>query len=104
MIEPSLIDGAHVAVVVADDDRRYVHANPAACDLLGVAREDLIGMRVEEITGTPPERIEQAWRRFRDAEQVAGGRVRVDVAAVVVGDDDRDVCSVDEAGCDHEDC
>ena len=72
MIAPSLIDGAHVAVVVADNDRRYVHANAAACDLLGVAREDLIGMRVEEITGTPPERIEQAWRRFRDAGVLVG--------------------------------
>ena len=38
-----------------------------------------------------------------DAEQIAGRRVRVDVAAVVVGDDDRDVCSVDEAGFDHGD-
>jgi DNA-binding CsgD family transcriptional regulator len=72
MIEPSLIDGAHVAVVVADDDRRYVHANAAACDLLGMAHEDLIGMRVEEITGTPPDQVDEVWRRFLDAGVLVG--------------------------------
>lgn len=72
MIEPRLIDGAHVAVVVADDDRRYVHANEAACALLGVEREDLIGMRIEELTGTPPDQVEQAWRRFRDQGVLVG--------------------------------
>ena len=59
MIEPSLIEAAHVAVIVADDDRRYVHANAAACDLL--RDRELIGMRVEESTGTPPDQAEQAW-------------------------------------------
>ena len=72
MIAPSLIDGAHVAVVVADDERRYVHANAAACDLLGVAREDLIGMRVEEITGSPPAQVEHEWRRLREAGVLVG--------------------------------
>ena len=72
MIEPSRIDGAQVAVVVADDDRRYVHANAAACELLGVPREELIGMRTEEITGTTPEQAEEAWRRFREAGVLVG--------------------------------
>ena len=72
MIEPSLIDEAQVAVVVADDDRRYVHANPAACDLLAVSREELIGMRVEEITGTPAEESLEAWMRFREAGVLVG--------------------------------
>jgi DNA-binding CsgD family transcriptional regulator len=67
MIAPNLIDEAQVAVVVTDDDRRYVHANAAACDLLGVAREELIGMRVEEITGAPAAESAAAWRSFRDA-------------------------------------
>jgi len=72
MIEPSLIDEALVAVVVADDDRRYVHANSAACDLLGVAREELIGMRIEEITGTPADRAAEAFHRFREAGVTVG--------------------------------
>ena len=72
MFEPSLIDGTRVAVVVADDERRYVHANAAACDLLGVPHEQLIGMRTEEITGTPTDQVEEVWRRFRDAGVLAG--------------------------------
>jgi len=72
MIERSLIDGAHVAVVVADDERRCLQANAAASDLLGMAREDLIGMRVEEITGTPPDRMDEAWLPFRDAGVLVG--------------------------------
>ena len=67
MIAPSLIDEESVAVVVADDDRRFVHANTAACDQLGIDHDDLIGMRVEEITGTPPDQVAEAWRRFREA-------------------------------------
>ena len=66
MIEPSLIDEERVAVVVADDDRRYVHANAAACELLGISHDELIGMRVEEITGTPPGQVEEVWARFRN--------------------------------------
>ncbi len=72
MIEPSLIDEASVAVVVTGDDRRYVHANAAACELLGQPLEELIGMRVEQITGTPPDQVAEAWRRFREAGVVVG--------------------------------
>ena len=72
MIEPSLIDEASVAVVVADDDRRYVDANAAACDLLGISHDELIGMRVEEITGTSADRIEEAFAGFRRAGVLVG--------------------------------
>ena len=72
MIEPSLIDEEDVAVVIADDDRRWVHANAAACALFGVDHDDLIGMRVEEITGTPPDEVDAAWSRLREAGVVVG--------------------------------
>ena len=72
MIEPSLIDAASVAIVVADDDRRYVDANAAACDLLGISHDELIGMRVEEITGTPADAIGTAWADFRRAGVLVG--------------------------------
>jgi PAS domain S-box-containing protein len=65
VIDPSLIDTESVAILVADDDRRYVHANAPACDLLGIAHEDLIGMRIEEITALPLEEVEELWQRFR---------------------------------------
>jgi DNA-binding CsgD family transcriptional regulator len=72
VIESSLIDAETVAVLVADDDRRYVHANEAACELIGVAHEDLIGMRVEEITGTPRDEVAGVWERFRRAGVLTG--------------------------------
>ena len=72
MIEPSLIDRERVAVVVAGDDRRYVAANAAACELLGVPRSKIVGMRVEDVTGTAPERADDAWRRFRAAGVMVG--------------------------------
>jgi DNA-binding CsgD family transcriptional regulator len=72
VLEPSLIDEEAVAVVVADDERRYVHANAAACDLLGIAHDELIGMRTEEITGTPAGDVEAVWNRFRQAGVTVG--------------------------------
>ncbi|HEX7222335.1 MAG TPA: LuxR C-terminal-related transcriptional regulator [Candidatus Limnocylindrales bacterium] len=72
MIDPGMIDKESVAVVVADDDRRYVHANPAACGLLGITHDELIGMRTEEVTGTPAGEIETVWARFREAGVLAG--------------------------------
>ncbi len=67
-----MIDQERVAVVVADDDRRYVHANPAACALLGLAHDELIGMRTEEVTGTPAAEVEAVWTRFRRAGVLVG--------------------------------
>jgi DNA-binding CsgD family transcriptional regulator len=72
MIEPSLIDQGNVAVVVAGDDRRYLHANEAASALIGIPQAELIGMRIEETTGTPADEAELAWRRFRDAGVMVG--------------------------------
>lgn len=42
------LDG--VAVFVWDDDRRYVAVNGAACDLVGLERDDLLHMRVGDRT------------------------------------------------------
>lgn len=67
-----MIDRERVAVIVTDDERRYVHANSAACELLGISHDDLIGMRTEEITGTPAEQVEDVWGRFRRAGVLVG--------------------------------
>jgi phosphoserine phosphatase RsbU/P len=56
------------AIVVADDEARYVEANPAACALFGLSREELLQRRVPEFA--PPslrEEAERAWREFRSA-------------------------------------
>jgi DNA-binding CsgD family transcriptional regulator len=72
VIEPSLIDEESVAVVVADDDRRHFPANTVAGALLGIDHDQLIGMRIEEVTGTPPDQVEEAWGRFRRVGVLVG--------------------------------
>ena len=67
-----MIDEEDIAVVVADDERRFVHANTAACALLGIERDELIGMRVEEITGPPTEEIEANWGGLHDGGVLVG--------------------------------
>lgn len=41
---------ASVGFLVWDDDRRYVAANAAACDILGTTLEELLGARVGDHT------------------------------------------------------
>jgi PAS domain S-box-containing protein len=78
-------------MLVVDDDRVYVDANPAAARLLKMARESLIGQRVDDLT--PPERLAELpelWESFMRTGTQAGSydlvtpdgtRVRVDYSA-----------------------
>src|SRR5580704_1331941 len=53
------------AVVIADDDRRYIDANSAACVLFGVPLGGLIGKRVEDFAPPPTGYdVIGAWRQF----------------------------------------
>jgi PAS domain S-box-containing protein len=64
----ALFEAAQDAVLIADDDRRYIDANPAACELLGLPPEQLRGRRVEEfveeVRGVD---VRQAWQHFQTA-------------------------------------
>jgi PAS domain S-box-containing protein len=44
------IDHGPMAVFVADDDLRYIAVNEFACSLLGYSREELLGLRVSDVT------------------------------------------------------
>jgi DNA-binding CsgD family transcriptional regulator len=52
-------------MVIADDSRRYVAANPAACLLLRLAEPDVLRLRIDDLT-PPPNRsgIEALWAAF----------------------------------------
>jgi PAS domain-containing protein len=53
------------AILVADDQRRYVHATPAAARLSGRSVARLLTMRVDDVTrATEREAVPEAWRRF----------------------------------------
>jgi PAS domain S-box-containing protein len=47
------IDGAPVAVLVADDEGRYLAANRYACELLGYSREELLELSVRDVAVGP---------------------------------------------------
>lgn len=58
-------------MVIADDRRRYVAANPAACLLFRLTEEDVLRMRIDDLT--PPENrsnLDVLWEAFlRDGVQ-----------------------------------
>ena len=77
------------AVVLTDDDLRYVAANDAACDLLGYSRPELLALEVSDVVLGEPEGLRHASRAVIDGATHHGtARVRrkdgseVDVAYV----------------------
>jgi PAS domain S-box-containing protein len=72
----AVFDEAIDAIVVFDDERRYVDVNPAACALFGLRREDLVGRRTDEFVA-PGQDVEGAWRAFvQHGEQTGDFRIR----------------------------
>jgi PAS domain S-box-containing protein len=67
----ALFENSPQAILIADDTRRYVDANPAACRLLGLSREQVQQHKVDDFAA--PERrddISRAWEAFlRDGHQ-----------------------------------
>jgi PAS domain S-box-containing protein len=43
------IDPGPIAILVADEDGRYVAVNQFACDMLGYSRADLLGLRWSDV-------------------------------------------------------
>lgn len=60
-------------MLVADDRRRYIAANDAACNLLRMTREELLSSGIEDVT--PPENLagmEEVWNSFLTAGSLVG--------------------------------
>jgi PAS domain-containing protein len=59
------VENARDICLVADDDRRYVDVNRAATEALGVAREAIIGQRIEYFFAIAPDvLVPTAWGDF----------------------------------------
>lgn len=70
-----LFASARDAIVVADDNRVYVDANPAACELFGVAPGGLMGRHIEEFAlESEGGDIADSWSEF-----VRGGNARGEI-------------------------
>ncbi len=59
------------AMLIADDEGNYIDANPAACELLGLPREELIGCNISNFA-EPGLDIAQAWRSFLEQGRITG--------------------------------
>jgi PAS domain S-box-containing protein len=67
----ALFESSIDAILIADDSRRYVDANPAACELLGIQHSDVTRYRIDDFAA-PALRahIEEAWASFlREGKQ-----------------------------------
>jgi PAS domain S-box-containing protein len=60
----ALIIGSPDAVLLADEEGRYVDANPAALALLGYAREDLLRLSVRDIVAPGPIWAAEEYARY----------------------------------------
>ena len=68
----ALLAPARDAVLVIDDSRTFIDASAAACCLLGMAHDDLIGRRLDEFLDGSRFDIDAAWRVFLAQGQHAG--------------------------------
>ena len=60
------MDFGPAAVFVADENRKYVAVNQAACEMLGYTREELLSLRVDDVADS----------NGRWEEMQVGGEVR----------------------------
>jgi len=67
----AVFDGALDPMVLTNHDGQYVDANPAACELYGLPREQLIGRRIADVTGTDAQ-SDAAARTFRELGYMRG--------------------------------
>ena len=68
-----VFEGSRNAMLIADDSRRYIEANSAACELLATPREELLELTIDDFT--PDElrdRLDDLWQGFLAAGTQAG--------------------------------
>ncbi|MGQ4646697.1 PAS domain S-box protein [Lyngbya aestuarii] len=67
----AFFEGALDAILVADDEGRYVEANPAACKLFGLSQAELLGCRISDFAELGFD-FNQVWRSFLEQREVKG--------------------------------
>lgn len=67
----ALFENAQDAILLTDDQARYIDANPAACALTGYSRQELLQLSVWDITPVPNRELGRGlWLKFTaEAEQ-----------------------------------
>jgi PAS domain S-box-containing protein len=67
----ALFDKAPDAILVADDEGRYLDANPAACQLFGTSKQELLQASIADFAD-PEVDVRQLWQEFLEADQMEG--------------------------------
>ncbi|ODR82236.1 hypothetical protein BG842_18155 [Haladaptatus sp. W1] len=67
----AIFEEAFDAMLIADDDGTYVDANPAACDLFGLSRDELLGRSIDEFAAEEYD-FEAVWREFQESDKSRG--------------------------------
>lgn len=67
----ALFDHALDAIVIIDDQRCYVDLNPAACDLLGVSKAEILGNKIVQFSVSGAT-LDDVWKVLRAQGQVFG--------------------------------
>jgi PAS domain S-box-containing protein len=69
----AVFDNVLDAILITNDDREYLDANPAACKLLGIARDELLGSKLEDfVPEAERETSRAAWREFLRSGRMEG--------------------------------
>ncbi|MEN3334759.1 MAG: hypothetical protein V7641_4124 [Blastocatellia bacterium] len=69
----AVFDNALEAMLIADDDGNYLDANPAACELFGLTRDELLASNLGRFIEPGRElELAQAWRAFLNAGEQKG--------------------------------
>ncbi|HEU5248744.1 MAG TPA: PAS domain S-box protein [Thermoanaerobaculia bacterium] len=67
----AFIESALDAVMIADDAGRYVEVNPAACELIGLPRAEIIGRHVQDFSAPGFDAV-AAFQSFRESGRSSG--------------------------------
>lgn len=59
------------AMVIADDDGKYIEVNQSACEMFGLEKEELLGRSIEDFVPEDYD-FEAAWRKFEDTSTDRG--------------------------------
>jgi PAS domain S-box-containing protein len=80
-----LIDALPVAVLLADDNGRYILTNALASEMTGYSAEELRRLSVWQLTpGTNEHEAETLWRAFRQQRAQSGGYQLLTIEGQVV--------------------
>lgn len=67
----AFFEGAIDAMVIADDEGRYLDVNPAACELFGLTKQALLGRRITEFC-EPGFDFTHIWQKFQQEARITG--------------------------------